>query len=32
MKMTVEEMRKAYPNTCIGITDVEFDDRQQVIF
>lgn len=31
MKMTVEEMRKAYPNTCIGITDVEFDDRQQVI-
>ena len=31
MKMTVDEMRKAYPNTCIGITDVEFDDRHQVI-
>ncbi len=31
MKMTVDEMRKAYPNTCIGITDVEFNDRQQVI-
>ena len=31
MRMTVEEMRKAYPNTCIGITDVEFDDRNQVI-
>ena len=31
MKMTVEEMRKAYPNTCIGITDVEFDNRHQVV-
>ncbi len=31
MRMTVDEMRKAYPNTCIGITDVEFDDNQQVI-
>ena len=31
MRMSVEEMRKAYPNTCIGITDVEFDDRHQII-
>ena len=31
MKMTVNEMRQAYPNTCIGITDVEFDDRHQII-
>ncbi len=31
MRMTVEEMRKTYPNSCIGITDVEFDNRQQVI-
>jgi len=31
MKMTVDEMRKAYPNSCIGITDVEFDEREQVI-
>lgn len=31
MRMTVEEMRKAYPDTCIGITDIEYDDREQVV-
>ena len=31
MMMTVDEMRKAYPNTCIGITDVKFDKRHQII-
>ena len=31
MRMTVDEMQKAYPNTCIGITDVEFDNHHQII-
>lgn len=31
MRMTAKEMQKAYPNTCIGITDVELNDRQQVV-
>ena len=31
MMMTVDEMRKNYPNTCIGITDVRFDSRHQVV-
>lgn len=31
VKMTVDEIRKTYPNTCIGITDVKFDERHQII-
>ena len=31
MRMTVEEMREKYPNTCIGITDIEYDDTENVV-
>ncbi len=31
MMMTVDDMRKTYPNMCIGITDVRFDNRHQII-
>lgn len=31
MRMSVNEMRTTYPNTCIGISDVEFNDRNQII-
>ena len=31
MRMTVDEMRRSYPNTCIGITDIEYDDRERIV-
>ena len=31
MRMTVEEMEKTYPNSCIGITDVEFDEYKHIV-
>ncbi len=31
MKMSVDEMCRMFPNTCIGISDVEFDAQNQII-
>ena len=31
MRMTAEEMKTAYPDRCIGITDIEYGDHHSII-